>query len=100
MSKLLEEDLLYKIQGCVYEVYRVIGHGFLEKVYEKALLKELKSQDLQAESQVPIKVYYKNEIVGEYFADIIVDDKVTLELKAIESISKAHEGADTLGRRF
>ncbi len=91
MSKLVEKDLVYEIQGCIYEVYRVLGHGFLEKVYEKALLQEPKSQNLQAESQVPIKVCYKNKIVGEYLADIVVEGKVNLELKAQEIITRAHE---------
>jgi len=91
MTELIEEDLVYRIQGCIFEVYRVLGHGFLEKVYEKALLQELKSHDLQAESQVPINVSYKGKIVGEYFADIVVQNKVILELKAQEKITGAYE---------
>ena len=91
MPELFEEDLVYRIQGCVFEVYRVLGYGFLEKVYEKALLQELESQNLQAESQVPISVRYKGKIVGEYFADILVQNKVILELKAQEKITGAYE---------
>jgi len=88
---LMEEQLSYAIRGCVYEVFRQLGCGFLEKVYENALLKELKMQGLHAESQVPIKVHYKNTVVGEYVTDIIVEDCVILELKAQQQLSKVHE---------
>ena len=88
---LKEEDLTYVIRGCVYEVVRELGCGFLEKVYEKALVKELRLQGLDAASQVPIKVHYKNAIVGEYFADIVVENSVVLELKAQQQLSTVHE---------
>ena len=84
-------ELTYAINGAVFEVNRVLGPGFLEKVYENALLTELRSQGLKAESQVPIKVYYKNEVVGEYTADILVEEKVILELKTVERLEKIHE---------
>jgi GxxExxY protein len=84
-------ELTYQINGAVYEVNRVLGGGFLEKVYENALLVELRKRGLKAEAQVPITVKYKNEIVGDYFADIIVDGQVILEIKAIESLSRIHE---------
>jgi GxxExxY protein len=63
----------------------------LEKVYENALLVELRKRGLKADSQVPIKVSYKKEVVGEYIADILVEDKVIVELKAVESLEKIHE---------
>ena len=84
-------DLTYQINGAVFEVSRTLGAGFLERVYENALMIELRKRGLKAESQVPIKVFYKDEIVGEYFADILVQDTVILELKAIENLSKVHE---------
>jgi GxxExxY protein len=84
-------ELTYQINGAVYEVNKVLGAGFLEKVYENALLAELKRGNLSAESQVPIAVRYKGEIVGEYFADIVVEGKIILEIKAVESLSKIHE---------
>ena len=90
-KKLIERELVFKINSCIFEVYRVLGHGFLEKVYERALLKELNSQGLKAEAQVPIKVYYKSDIVGEYYADLMVENKVIIELKAQELLSNAHE---------
>ena len=88
---MLAEDLSYVVRGCVYEVYRQLGCGFLEKVYEKALLTELKLQGVQAESQVPIAVLYKNEVVGEYFADLVVEATIILELKAQQKIVPANE---------
>jgi len=84
-------DITYQINGAIFEVSRTLGAGFLEKVYENALMIELQKRGLEAESQVPIKVYYKEEAVGEYFADILVQDKVILELKAVENLSKLHE---------
>jgi len=84
-------DLTYRINGAIFEVSRTLGVGFLEKVYEKALLIELREQGLKAESQVPIKIFYKGKPVGEYFADIFVCDKVIIELKSVENLSKLHE---------
>lgn len=88
---MLEEELTYMIRGCIYEVYRKLGCGFLENVYEKALQVELRLQGLQAESQVPIEVSYKGESVGTYFADLIVDRAIILELKAQKRVSPASE---------
>ena len=84
-------DITYKINGAVFEVNKVLGSGFLEKIYEKAMLIELKKSGLTAESQVPIKVYYKSEVVGEYYADILVERKVVIELKAVEGLQNVHE---------
>ena len=88
---LKEEDLSYVIRGCVYEVFRHLGCGFLEKVYENALLKELQTQGLCAEVQVPVKVRYKNAVVGEYIADVIVEGRLILELKARQQLPKVSE---------
>ena len=76
---------------CFYAVYNKLGYGFLEKVYERALLIELTNHGLIAHSQVPIKVYYDGELVGEYFADILVNDEVILELKTATSLIDEHE---------
>ena len=78
----LHEELTNKIIRCFYNVYNGLGYGFLEKVYENALLIELRSSGLIAESQVPIKVFYHESEVGNYYADILVENKVILELKA------------------
>ena len=84
-------ELTYLINGAIFEVNRILGAGFLEKVYENALLIELISRGLKAESQVPIEVKYKDQVVGEYYADIVVENQVILELKAIDSLQKIHE---------
>jgi GxxExxY protein len=84
-------ELTYQINGAIYEVNRELGSGFLEKVYEAALLIELRERGLQAERQVPVNVAYKGNLVGEYFADMVVEGKVILELKAVENLEKIHE---------
>ena len=66
-------------------------YGFLEKVYEKALLIELRERGLRAENQVPINVKYKGQSVGEYIADLLVEEKVIVELKTVEKLTKLHE---------
>lgn len=77
--------------GCAYAVYNTLGAGFLESVYENAMLLELRSAGLVVESQVAMDVLYRGEKVGYFFADIVVDGILILELKAVESLSKAHE---------
>ena len=84
-------DITYKINGAVFEVSRILGAGFLEKVYENALMIELRRRGLKADNQVPLKVYYKGEVVGEYVVDILVEDVVILELKAVEQHQKIYE---------
>ena len=86
---LQEEQISFAIQGCVFEVYRQLVCGFLEKVYEKALLAELELQGLRAETQVPVIVLYKDIVVGEYFADIVVEKRIILELKAQQKLPQA-----------
>ena len=90
-SKMDNNELTYQINGAIFEVNKVLGTGFLEKVYENTLLVEFAKRNLKAEAQVPISVEYKGEAVGEYFADIVVEDLVILEIKAIESLEKIHE---------
>ena len=80
-----------KIIGWAYTVHNTLGAGFLEKVYEQALILELKVSGLVVESQVPLSVIYRDQIVGEYYADLIVEDKVICELKAVDVLKKAHE---------
>lgn len=87
----LHKELSNKILKAFYNVYNDLGYGFLEKVYENALIIELRQMNINCEKQKPIKVKYKNEIVGEYYADIIVDNNIILELKAAESLCEEHE---------
>ena len=84
-------EITYLINGAIFEVNRELGAGFLEKVYENALLIELIGRGLRAENQVPIKVRYKGAEVGDYFADIVVENQVILEIKAVDSLQKIHE---------
>ena len=84
-------DITYAINGAAFEVGRVLGPGFLEKVYEKALLMELENRGYKVENQVPIKVVYKEKTVGEYLIDIFVEQKVIVEIKTFESLDKVHE---------
>jgi len=88
---LQEEELTYRIRGCVFEVSRELGGGYLEKVYERALLRELRLQGLEAEQQVPFPVRYKGELVGEYYADLVVEHSVVLELKAQDKLSSSYD---------
>lgn len=87
----LHSEITSNILKAFFNVYNKLGYGFLEKVYENAMLIELRKFGLKGEKQRPIKVYYENEIVGEYFADIIVNDLVIIELKAAENLIEAHE---------
>ena len=88
---LLHNELTSLILKTYYEVYNELGYGFLEKVYQNALLIELKNKDLEVTPNKKIKVYYKGENVGDYYADIIVNDTVILELKATEYIVEVFE---------
>lgn len=88
-------DLLYKkitddILKVYYDIYNQLGYGFLEKVYQNAMFFELKSKGYKVEAQKPIKVYFKNQLVGEYYADLLVDDKIIIELKACEVLMNVH----------
>ena len=80
-----------KIIGSAIEVHKELGSGFLEKVYENALFLELNKNLINAKQQHPISVIYKGQIVGEYFADILVEDKIILELKVVKKIEPIHE---------
>ena len=91
MEEYLHQELTSKIIHCFYKVYNTLGYGFLEKVYENALMFELTKNGLFVERQKPIKVHYEDKLVGEYFADLIVDNKIILELKALESLIEEHE---------
>lgn len=92
--------LLYKetteaILRAFYTVYNTLGYGFLEKVYENALAHELAKQGLQVRKQMPIQVYYDGQVMGKYFADLLVEEQVIVELKAAEGIIPRH-GAQLL----
>jgi GxxExxY protein len=85
------KELTEKIIACAYRVYNKMGAGFLESVYEKCMVIELRRLGLMAEVQKAINVFYEEELVGEFIADMIVNDTVILELKSIRQLAKAHE---------
>ena len=88
--QLIEENLSGKIIGAFFDVYNELGYGFLEKVYENSLCNELISRGIFCKKQQSIKVYYKDKEVGKYFADIIVENKIIIELKA-SPLCEEHE---------
>jgi GxxExxY protein len=85
------KELTEKVIGAAYRVYNRMGYGFLESVYEKCLLIELRKAGLSFASQSMITVFYDEEIVGEFVADVIVEDTVIVELKSVRQIVRAHE---------
>ena len=89
--ELLHQQLTDAIIKTFYEVYNELGYGFLEKVYQNAMYLELKSKGYQVEAQKKIKVYYKGIEVGDYYADLIINNLVILELKAVDYIVKEYE---------
>ena len=91
MEKLLHNEITDLIIKTYYEVYNELGYGFLERVYQNAMLLELRNNGLNVQSQKMIKVYYKGLLVGDYFADIIVENVVILELKASEILVYENE---------
>jgi len=88
---MLHEDITSKIIEAFYKLYNTLGYGFLEKVYENALIIELRKMGFDVKSQHPIKVYYEGQIVGDYNADVVVNDCVIIENKKAEYIVKANE---------
>ena len=88
---MLHEELTEKIIKAFYKVYNTLGYGFLEKVYERAMCIELDKMGFGFKPQKPIKVYYDNQVIGDYSADIAVEDKVIVELKASKKLSTDNE---------
>jgi GxxExxY protein len=88
---LKHKELSQKIIAAAYNVHKGLGHGFLEKVYKNALAIELEKAGLNYAQEVPLRVSYQGRIVGEYFADIVVDNKIIIEIKALSQIQPVHE---------
>ena len=91
MKTLKHEELSKKIIGAAYNVHKELGHGFLEKVYKNALAIELEESSLNCVLESPLKVSYRGRTVGDYFADIIVNDKIVVEVKAVNKLESVHE---------
>ena len=84
-------ELTERIINVFYKVYNKLGYGFLEKIYENAMMLELKKEGITSASQSPIRVLYEGEIIGEYYADILVDNKVIIEIKASRRLVNENE---------
>ena len=91
MNNILYKDLSYQIIGMAMEVHRKLGYGFLEKVYENSLMILFRREDIRSEQQYPIKVYFDGEVVGNYVSDILIEDKIIIELKCVEKINNIHK---------
>lgn len=87
----LHSELTEQIIGEAFTVYNSLGSGFLEKVYCRALSKKLSEKGMDIKYEFPIKVYFEGEIVGDYVCDMLVNNKVIVELKAVEALAKIHE---------
>jgi GxxExxY protein len=90
MSKLIHKQLTDAVIRCFFKVYNTLGFGFLERVYENALMIELTETGMKAVRQKPIKVYFNNVVVGDYFADVVVEDSLIVEIKAVDFILDEH----------
>jgi GxxExxY protein len=85
------KDIPEIVIGCAFKIHNSLGTGFLEKVYENALVIELQRAGVRVRQQVPITVYYREQAVGEYFADLLIEDALVAEVKAVQQLSKEHE---------
>jgi len=88
---LKHKELSEKIIAAAYAVHKELGHGFVEKVYKNALEIELRENGVKCNSEVPLNVSYHGQVVGDYFADLVVDDKIIVEIKAISDVVPIHE---------
>ena len=85
------QDLTAKIIECAYRVHNTLGFGFLESIYKKGMVIELTESKLRVEEEKPLKVHYANQVVGNFYVDLLVEDEIIIELKSIENLAKAHE---------
>jgi len=85
------EDITHKIIAAAYRVYNTLGFGFLESVYKKAVIIELSKGDLKVEEEKPLKVYYDDHVVGDFYVDLFVEDEIVVELKSVQHLAKEHE---------
>ena len=90
MKNLLYSEITEKILGAAFEVWKILGYRFLEKVYENSLLEELNLRNIKAKQQYPIDVYYKQKKIGNYIADLLVENKIIVEIKAEKELNLKH----------
>ena len=85
------EEITHKIIGCAYKVFNQLGFGFLESVYQKAMFIELTKTGLKVEAEKLLRVYYDDEVIGEFYVDLFVEDQIVVELKSVKNLAKEHE---------
>ena len=90
-ANIIYPDLSYQIMGAIFEVHKELGPGFLESIYEKALIEELSSRGMKVETKKFIDLIYKNKRIGTHRLDLVIEDKVVVDLKAVESFSIHHK---------
>lgn len=88
---MIDDTLTASVIGCAFSVHKTLGSGFLEKVYENALRLEMEKRGLRVEQQVPVQVWYGGQVVGDFYADLLVAGRVLIELKAVQQLGKEHE---------
>ena len=85
------QDITHQVIGAAFKVYNQIGFGYLESVYHKSMVIELKKQKLAVESEKALKLYYDNEVVGDFYADLLIEENIVVELKSVKKLVKKHE---------
>ena len=85
------EDITHRIIGCAYKVYNTLGFGFLESVYKKAMVIEMGKNDLSVEEEKALRVYYDDQVVGEFYVDLFVEQEIVLKLKSVKNLVREHE---------
>jgi len=86
-----QEDITHEIIGCAYNVFNILGFGFLESIYKRAMIVEFQKLGLAFEVEKPLKVYYEDQIIGDFFIDLLVESKIVVELKSVRAVAKEHE---------
>ena len=85
------EEITHKIIAAAYQVFNALGFGFLESVYKKAMMIELAKQNLKVEEEKPLEIYYDDQVVGLFYVDLFVEEKILVELKSVQNLAKEHE---------
>ena len=85
------EEVTHKIIGAAYKVHSTLGFGFLESVYQNSMILELSKSGLNVEAEKPLKVYYEEEVVGDFYVDLFVEHEIIVELKSVKNLAKEHE---------
>jgi GxxExxY protein len=85
------KEITHRIINCAYQVFNQLGFGFLESVYKKAMVIEFRKSGIKPDQEKPLKVFYDDEVVGDFYADLFVEDEIVVELKSVQNLIKDHE---------